>query len=117
MRAKNFVRAIIPAALLTFVALAGSMPASAQIAVGISVHVGPPALPVYAQPICPTEGYIWTPGFGAITRKADITGCREFGWRRREWACCGLRDIGAMRADCMDFMRDIGDRTWDFTAE
>jgi hypothetical protein len=36
---------------------------SAQIAVGISVHVGPPALPVYAQPPCPQEGYIWTPGY------------------------------------------------------
>jgi WXXGXW repeat (2 copies) len=37
----------------------------AQIAVGISVHVGPPALPVYAQPICPGPGYIWTPGYWA----------------------------------------------------
>jgi hypothetical protein len=63
MRTKNFIRAIIPAVLLTVVGLAGSMPALAQISVGISVHVGPPALPVYAQPVCPTEGYIWTPGF------------------------------------------------------
>src|SRR6202021_3659927 len=63
MRTKNFIRAIIPAVLLTVVGLAGVMPASAQISVGISVHVGPPALPVYAQPVCPTEGYIWTPGF------------------------------------------------------
>lgn len=37
----------------------------AQIAVGISVHIGPPALPVYAQPICPGVGYIWTPGYWA----------------------------------------------------
>ncbi|MFZ3218243.1 MAG: YXWGXW repeat-containing protein [Candidatus Acidiferrales bacterium] len=40
-------------------------PASAQISVGISVHVGPPALPVYDQPLCPTQGYLWTPGFWA----------------------------------------------------
>jgi len=40
-------------------------PVSAQVAVGISVHVGPPALPVYVQPPCPTEGYIWTPGYWA----------------------------------------------------
>src|SRR5208337_117730 len=42
-----------------------SMPssASAQISVGISVHVGPPALPVYVQPPCPTEGFLWTPGY------------------------------------------------------
>ena len=38
-------------------------PSSAQIAVGISVHIGPPVLPVYTQPPCPVEGYIWTPGY------------------------------------------------------
>jgi WXXGXW repeat (2 copies) len=37
----------------------------AQVSVGISVHIGPPALPVYTQPICPSEGYIWTPGYWA----------------------------------------------------
>src|SRR5579864_547668 len=37
----------------------------AQVAVGISVRIGPPALPVYAQPICPGPGYIWTPGYWA----------------------------------------------------
>ena len=37
----------------------------AQIAVGISVRFGPPPLPVYAQPICPGPGYIWTPGYWA----------------------------------------------------
>lgn len=45
--------------------LAASKSASAQIAVGISVRVGPPALPVYAQPICPGPNYIWTPGYWA----------------------------------------------------
>jgi hypothetical protein len=35
----------------------------AQIAVGVSIHIGPPALPVYTQPPCPTDGYIWTPGY------------------------------------------------------
>jgi len=37
----------------------------AQVAVGISVRVGPPVLPIYAQPICPGPGYIWTPGYWA----------------------------------------------------
>ncbi|HLK31714.1 MAG TPA: YXWGXW repeat-containing protein, partial [Terriglobales bacterium] len=36
-----------------------------QVAVGISVRIGPPALPVYAQPICPGPGYLWTPGYWA----------------------------------------------------
>ena len=33
--------------------------------VGISITFGPPALPVYEQPLCPGEGYIWTPGYWA----------------------------------------------------
>ena len=37
----------------------------AQVSLGISVHIGPPALPVYAQPVCPAPGYIWTPGYWA----------------------------------------------------
>src|SRR5271169_4710772 len=43
------------------------MPArsSAQISVGVAVHIGPPALPVYEQPICPGAGYLWTPGYWA----------------------------------------------------
>jgi len=37
----------------------------AQVAVGISVRIGPPPLPVYAQPICPGPRYIWVPGYWA----------------------------------------------------
>src|ERR1700739_4558790 len=33
--------------------------------VRISVAFGPPALPVYDQPPCPGDGYIWTPGYWA----------------------------------------------------
>src|SRR5258708_15595856 len=29
----------------------------------VSVRVGPPALPIYAQPICPGPGFFWTPGY------------------------------------------------------
>ncbi len=31
----------------------------------ISVAFGPPAIPVYEQPVCPEDGYIWTPGYWA----------------------------------------------------
>jgi hypothetical protein len=41
------------------------VPSRAQVAVGISVRVGPPVLPVYVQPICPGPGYIWVPGYWA----------------------------------------------------
>ena len=37
----------------------------AQVAVGISVRIVPPPLPVYVQPPCPTPGYLWTPGHWA----------------------------------------------------
>jgi len=56
--------------LLLFVALIAAvvaMPAAApaQVAVGISITTAPPPIPVYEQPPCPTEGYIWTPGYWA----------------------------------------------------
>jgi len=51
--------------LLAIVVLTFSAASFAQIAVGISVRVGPPPLPVYAQPICPGPGYFWTPGYWA----------------------------------------------------
>jgi hypothetical protein len=52
-------------AILILAPLAMPSPAAAQISVGIAVHIGPPALPVYAQPVCPGVGYIWTPGYWA----------------------------------------------------
>jgi hypothetical protein len=51
--------------LLMLVIIAFSAASFSQVAVGISVRVGPPALPVYAQPICPGPGYFWTPGYWA----------------------------------------------------
>ena len=33
--------------------------------IGVSVRVAPPALMAYSQPICPQEGYLWTPGYWA----------------------------------------------------
>ena len=35
--------------------------ASAQVV--LSVTVAPPALPIYEQPACPGDGFIWTPGY------------------------------------------------------
>ena len=51
--------------LLTVSLLSLSTTSPAQIGIGISVRIGPPALPVYAQPICPGPGYLWTPGYWA----------------------------------------------------
>jgi hypothetical protein len=33
------------------------------ISVGVSLRVGPPAIPVYVQPDCPVDGYLWVPGY------------------------------------------------------
>jgi hypothetical protein len=46
---------------LALVILATSAASFGQFRVAITV--GPPALPVYEQPICPGDGYLWTPGY------------------------------------------------------
>ena len=57
MRFALVVRSMLFAILL--MGVAGAV--SAQVRVAIAV--GPPALPVYEQPICPGDGYFWTPGY------------------------------------------------------
>jgi len=57
--------------LFSFGLLALSHTLFAQIGIGISVNFGPPSLPVYEQPICPAEGYIWTPGYWAYDGEDD----------------------------------------------
>jgi hypothetical protein len=39
------------------------MSAASFAQIGVTISFGPPALPVYEQPLCPEEGYIWTPGY------------------------------------------------------
>ncbi len=56
---------IVRGLLLAVVILSFSAASFSQIAVGISVRIGPPALPIYAQPICPGPGMFWTPGYWA----------------------------------------------------
>jgi WXXGXW repeat (2 copies) len=63
---KRSVRGLVLGILMLSVSVLSLSTASfAGIAfgVGISVRVGPPALPVYAQPVCPGPGYLWTPGY------------------------------------------------------
>src|SRR5881396_1615648 len=61
MRIARFISSLFLAVGL----LAIPVQSRAQVAVGISVRIGPPVLPVYVQPICPGDGYIWTPGYWA----------------------------------------------------
>src|SRR5258708_6712175 len=55
----RFIRTI----LFTLVMLSMSAASFAQI--GISINFAPPELPVYEQPLCPGDGYLWTPGYWA----------------------------------------------------
>src|SRR5579863_2461702 len=64
-RAKTMNRSVVRWLVLTVVVLSLGAASFGQIAVGISVRFGPPAIPVYAQPICPGPGYFWTPGYWA----------------------------------------------------
>src|SRR5947209_1746946 len=65
----HFARTIRVCALAVAVAMVGFvfLPgiASAQVNVEFSVGFAPPELPVYEQPACPGDGYIWTPGYWA----------------------------------------------------
>ncbi len=65
MRLANAIRLLVAAMAMLALTSALPAPATAQVSVGISVGFPPPELPVYAQPICPAEGYIWTPGYWA----------------------------------------------------
>jgi hypothetical protein len=52
--------------LLFATLLACAMPLARSSAdVSFSVNIAPPALQVEEQPLCPTEGYLWTPGYWA----------------------------------------------------
>jgi hypothetical protein len=63
------MRIFQPAALAVLIGacapLALPVSADAQISIGVSVNIAPPALPVYVQPALPAPGYIWTPGYWA----------------------------------------------------
>lgn len=59
MRASGICR------LLLFFAVLLSLSTSAFAQFRIAVAFGPPPIPVYEQPICPGEGFIWVPGYWA----------------------------------------------------
>ena len=65
MSFRNAFRSLVVSLMLVVFSVGLSQSASAQISLGLSVSFGPPALPVYEQPICPQDGYLWTPGYWA----------------------------------------------------
>ncbi len=57
MNVSGTIRTVVIAAALLLA------PAASFAGVFISVGFAPPALPVYTQPICPGDGYLWNPGY------------------------------------------------------
>jgi hypothetical protein len=71
-RARGSTMRIIPSIrslLFALIMLAMSAVSFAQI--GISITIAPPGLPVYEQPLCPGEGYLWMPGYWAYDYDYD----------------------------------------------
>src|SRR5208337_151880 len=62
---EEHMRMITSLRALLFLLVVLAVSTAAQSQVRISVAFGPPALPVYEQPVCPGDGYIWTPGYWA----------------------------------------------------
>lgn len=64
---KRIATTLLVAGLMATPMLVLPPTARAGVNIGINVAVGipPPALPVYAQPVVPGPGYIWTPGYWA----------------------------------------------------
>jgi hypothetical protein len=65
-------------ALFAFLALA--IPATLFSQLSVSIRIGPPALPAYEQPICPGDGYLWTPGYWAYDDSVS-----DYYWVDGEW--------------------------------
>jgi hypothetical protein len=57
-----------------------SMSAASFAQIGVAIRIGPPALPVYEQPLCPGDGYLWTPGYWAYDN--DIS---DYYWVPGTW--------------------------------
>ena len=55
--------------LFALVMLVMSTAAFAQ--VGVAITIGPPPIPIYDQPLCPGDGYLWTPGYWAYDYDVD----------------------------------------------
>ena len=88
--------------VLTVVVLGMPTTSSAQV-VAFAVAFGPPPLPVYEQPFCPGEGYIWTPGYWAFDYDFDdyywvpgtwvLAPRVGFFWTPGYWAFSGSRFV------------------------
>jgi hypothetical protein len=61
---KNIAKACLFVVAVMLLA-ATKINAQVSVGIGISATIAPPPLPVYVQPPCPVEGYLWEPGYWA----------------------------------------------------
>ena len=59
MLMKNSIRCLFLALLIL------AVPVVSTASIILSIGIAPPPLPIYEQPLCPGDGYIWTPGYWA----------------------------------------------------
>ncbi len=59
------MRMLLNARRLVMFALLFAVPALSFAQADVTITEAPPPIPVYEQPPCPTEGYLWTPGYWA----------------------------------------------------
>ena len=57
----RLIRGFVPALVLAMLPVASF----AGVAIGVSINIAPPPLPVYVQPVAPGPDYMWTPGYWA----------------------------------------------------
>jgi hypothetical protein len=62
---KRIATTLLVAGFIAASMLALPPAATAAVSVGISIDMAPPPLPVYAQPVVPGPGYLWSPGYWA----------------------------------------------------
>jgi hypothetical protein len=65
MRISNLIGLSVLSAILVASPVTTAAAASARVNFAVTIRIGPPQLPVYAQPLCPGRGYIWVPGYWA----------------------------------------------------
>ena len=65
------MRIILSIRSLLFALVMLTISAASLAQVRVSITIAPPALPVYEQPLCPGEGYLWVPGYWAYDYDVD----------------------------------------------
>ena len=117
MRTIRTIRLLLLALVLVAIqAMTIAPTASAAFGFGISITIGPPALPVYAQPICPATAIFGRPAIGP-TATPDTSGPPAPGFSRRASASSGRPATGAGAAADIFGTPDIGARTLASMAE